>query len=183
MHRYRLSLALLLSCLCTSAVRGQSCGRWHLPSTPAQFCGCGNSGGHHAPMLLTPGCTPPRVPRVSISPGCQRCSAASHSACGYAYFDQRASYLPTSGFMHPATQVTPPLDLQATQQQPSFQHRQIMRHQSMVQLQTRQQPTTRLVSPQRLFSPPAQPAVVGIRDPAPRKMRAASSGSQIVQLQ
>jgi hypothetical protein len=41
-----------------------SFGRWHVPSTPAQFFGYGYGPGHHAPMVRRHGVQPPVVPRV-----------------------------------------------------------------------------------------------------------------------
>ena len=56
---FALGLWLLLS----SGAAAQSTGYWHLPCTVPQFCGFGCGPGHHAPMIRTHGCHPPRQAR------------------------------------------------------------------------------------------------------------------------
>ncbi len=59
-------VTLLLACDSSA----QSLGYWHLPSTPAQYCGLGFGPGHHAPIIRTHCCRPPRVPRCVHTRGC-----------------------------------------------------------------------------------------------------------------
>ncbi len=68
MRQLHLSVALLLAFWCADSAHGQSFGRWNLPSTTAQVFGYGNGAGHHAPMVRTPSCRPPRVARVTFQP-------------------------------------------------------------------------------------------------------------------
>jgi len=159
MHRCRLSFAPLLVALlstallsgfvCTSTARGQSFGRWHLPSTPAQFFGCGNSGGHHAPMVVTPGCKPPYVPRLAILPQHRRpkkhlMTAPSCAAAADPYFDRGICGCSSCGNRRSVRQTIPPLYHQ------TFQHRPYAEHQSILQSRSR------LASRQSLFCAPVR---------------------------
>lgn len=62
-------------CLCATVLAtvqlcppvGYAIGRWHMPGSLCQYCGHGFGGGHHAPMVRSPGVDPVRVPRRSYS--------------------------------------------------------------------------------------------------------------------
>jgi len=58
---------LIVACLLAGVAEGQSIGRWRLPSTPAQYFGCGVGPGHHAPMVRAPRYQPPRMQRITIT--------------------------------------------------------------------------------------------------------------------
>jgi len=58
---------MVLVCLAVGTAEGQSRGRWRLPSTPAQFFGCGHGPGHHAPMVRMPCYTPMSVQRLEFA--------------------------------------------------------------------------------------------------------------------
>jgi len=81
MHYCRLScLAVVLVGLTAGVSEGQSMGRWRMPSTPAQFFGCGYGPGHHAPMVRMPCCTPMSVQRLNFVP-CQGCQGGCGVGC------------------------------------------------------------------------------------------------------
>jgi len=59
-------VAVVLVCLAVGSAEGQSLGRWRLPSTPAQFFGCGFGPGHHAPIVRMPCSIPMSVKRLEF---------------------------------------------------------------------------------------------------------------------
>lgn len=67
-------VAILLACSFAGIAEGNSFGRWRLPSTTAQFFGCGYGPGHHAPMVRMPRCDPMDVQRLTFVAPCQQCS-------------------------------------------------------------------------------------------------------------
>jgi len=73
-------LAVVLVCLTAGVSEGQSLGRWRMPSTPAQFFGCGYGPGHHAPMIRMPCCKPMSVQRIEVVHG-QGCQGACGVGC------------------------------------------------------------------------------------------------------
>jgi len=73
-------LAVVLVCLTAGVSEGQSLGRWRMPSTPAQFFGCGYGPGHHAPIVRMPCCTPMSVQRLNFVP-CQGCQGGGGVGC------------------------------------------------------------------------------------------------------
>jgi len=142
----RISLALLCSCLSMSAARGQSCGFWHLPSNLAQFIGCCHGGGHHAPMVITPGARPPHTPRMTIVPSFR----SSMSSC------------PTSAILNTGccASCTPTCyDEYDTPQSPFSVDRQAWKYDSTAKRPTRGE-TPGSIDRQHLFSPPDRPMAV-----------------------
>ena len=73
---------LLLLGLAATSAQAQSIGRWNLPSTTAQYFGCGYGPGHHAPMVRMPCCAPMKVQRLEfVETPCHSCSPCN---CGFA---------------------------------------------------------------------------------------------------
>lgn len=60
-----------VAALAATPARGQSTGCMRMPSTWAQYVGCGYGAGHHAPIVRTPLQRPPRVPRMVIVSACE----------------------------------------------------------------------------------------------------------------
>jgi len=79
LSRSLFGLALLCVGMLSEAAFAQSFGHWHLPSTPAQFCGYGYGAGHHVPMIRPVDCEPLWVPRTIHVYGCQ----PGHAGAGY----------------------------------------------------------------------------------------------------
>ncbi len=93
MSLYRLGLSTLLLCALANLAQGQSFGRWHVPSTPGQFFGCGNSAGHHAPLVRMPGGKPLYVPRLAFVPPRDRMpDSGKYPASAYQSFDYAPTY-------------------------------------------------------------------------------------------
>lgn len=74
--------AILLIALCSETACAQSFGRWHMPSTTAQFFGFCYGPGHHAPMVRVPHYQPMHTQRFEFQPAsCQQCARpAQHLA-------------------------------------------------------------------------------------------------------
>jgi len=63
---------VLVAWTMSSTLFAQSMGRWHIPSTPAQFFGYGYGPGHQAPMVRARGYRPLHVPRLAVvEAGCE----------------------------------------------------------------------------------------------------------------
>ncbi|QDT01169.1 hypothetical protein [Adhaeretor mobilis] len=63
-------VTLSIGCLSSGAI-AKGTGLWRLPSSTAQYFGCGNGPGHHAPMIRSPGYQPPQVQRLKFIPAKQ----------------------------------------------------------------------------------------------------------------
>jgi len=70
MRLFRATLAVvLLAGFAAGTARGQSLGRFRMPSTIAQFVGVGYGPGHHAPIVRPQCYQPIQVPRFVEVPG------------------------------------------------------------------------------------------------------------------
>lgn len=107
---YSLTFAAAVSLL-SSEARGWSCGRWNMPSTPAQYFGYGYGPGHHAPMLRMPCCQPYDGPRVAFTSDCPPAQCFPCSATGGGSKMYRELSGPTEGVPTPA----PPLQMAPNQ--------------------------------------------------------------------
>jgi hypothetical protein len=81
---YRRVLVGLLAALAVgeTSAQAQSLGYMRMPSTLAQYVGCGYGAGHHAPIVRTPLVRPERVPRMTVAPPCDPLYPAGYQPIG-----------------------------------------------------------------------------------------------------
>jgi len=149
----RLSLTLFMVCATANLAQGQSFGRWGMPSTLGQFFGCGNSAGHHAPLIRMPGAKPLHVRRLAIIPPHERMpDSGKYPPTAYSTYDGNFNGNTTDcthyGHGHWAPHAAP--------QQPVYQHS--------------PQPTLAPAAHQPVFSAPSgSPKTPAAKKPAAKK--------------